>query len=215
MICGVDEAGRGPVIGPMVVAGVLVEKDDFLKKIDVRDSKMLSPGKRKTLSKKIKENTTYTIRVILAEEIDNLRDEMSLNEIEAGIFASIIDELCDEVTTVYVDAASTDEEDFARMINERLDKDLDIISRHAADESFPVVSAASILAKVKRDEEIERISEDLDQEIGSGYPSDIRTRDFLKRWVKEHGSLPPYTRRSWYTAKNVLEKSKTKRLDEF
>ena len=215
MKCGIDEAGRGPVIGPMVVAGVIVEDDSFLIDLNVRDSKKIAPLKRKKLAREIEKNTNYCVRIISAEEIDNLREEMSLNELESGIFASIIAELCDSMTTVYVDAASTDEELFAEMILRRLDQDFDIISRHAADDSYPVVSAASILAKVTRDQEVEEISKKLNQEIGSGYPSDIRTRDFLKNWVKEYGELPPYTRKSWHTAKDVLEKSKTKTLDQF
>ena len=215
MKCGIDEAGRGPVIGPMVVAGVLVEDEDFLKKIHVKDSKRIAPKKRGELAKKIKENTTYSIRIISAEEIDNLREEMSLNQIEAGIFSSLIEELCDEITTVYVDAASTDEEEFEKMIQRKLDSNMDIISRHGADDSYPVVSAASILAKVRRDEEIEKIANELNIDFGSGYPSDVRTRDFLRDWVQEHGDLPPYTRRSWHTAKDVLERSRTKTLDQF
>ncbi len=215
MICGIDEAGRGPVIGPMVVAGIVVKEDADLIKLDVKDSKRLSPNRRKSLEADIKKLGKYSLRVISAEEIDNLREEMTLNEIEAGLFASIIEELCDETVTVYVDAASTDEEKFASMIQERLDEPMDIISRHGADDSYPVVSAASILAKVKRDEEVELIEKELGEEIGSGYPSDIRTRDFLMKWIDEHGDLPPYTRKSWETAREMLSRSKNSSLDDF
>ena len=54
MICGVDEAGRGPVIGPLVVAGVKCENDIQLKEIQVRDSKKYTPIKRTQLAEKIK-----------------------------------------------------------------------------------------------------------------------------------------------------------------
>ncbi|MFW6305475.1 MAG: ribonuclease HII, partial [Candidatus Saliniplasma sp.] len=148
MICGIDEAGRGPVIGPMVVAGIVVKEDTDLIELDVKDSKRLSPKRRKSLETEIKKLGVHSLRILPAEEIDRLRDEMSLNEIEAGLFASIIEEICDETTTIYVDAASTDEEKFAGMIQENLEAPMDIISRHGADDSYPVVSAASILAKV-------------------------------------------------------------------
>ncbi|MFW6142121.1 MAG: ribonuclease HII [Candidatus Saliniplasma sp.] len=215
MICGIDEAGRGPVIGPMVVAGIVVKEDTDLIELDVKDSKRLSPKRRKSLETEIKKLGVHSLRILPAEEIDRLRDEMSLNEIEAGLFASIIEEICDETTTIYVDAASTDEEKFAGMIQENLEAPMDIISRHGADESYPVVSAASILAKVKRDQEVELIEEELGEEIGSGYPSDIRTRDFLKKWIDGHDDLPPYTRRSWETAREILSRSKNSSLDDF
>jgi len=215
MICGIDEAGRGPVIGPMVVAGIVVNEDTELIELDVKDSKRLSPDRRRELEGKIKRLGTYSLRILPAEEIDNLRGEMSLNDIEAGLFASIIEEICDETTTVYVDAASTDEERFADMIQSRLDEPMDIISRHGADDSYPVVSAASILAKVRRDDEVERIEGELDEEIGSGYPSDMRTREFLLKWIDEHGELPPHTRKSWETAKELLSRSKNRTLDDF
>ncbi|MFW5904032.1 MAG: ribonuclease HII [Candidatus Saliniplasma sp.] len=215
MICGIDEAGRGPVIGPMVVAGIVVKEDTDLIELDVKDSKRLSPKRRKSLETEIKKLGVHSLRILPAEEIDRLRDEMSLNEIEAGLFASIIEEICDETTTIYVDAASTDEEKFAGMIQENLEAPMDIISRHGADESYPVVSAASILAKVKRDQEVELIEEELGEEIGSGYPSDMRTRDFLVKWIDGHGDLPPYTRRSWETAREILSRSKNSSLDDF
>lgn len=215
MICGIDEAGRGPVIGPMVVAGVAVRDDDELVEMEVKDSKKLSVDKREELEEKIKDVSTYAYRVIPAEEIDVLRDDITLNQIEVGLFSSIIDEICDPTTVVYVDSACTDEEAFSQMIQTELSDEMDIVSRHGADDIYPVVSAASILAKVKRDQEVERIAEELEQDIGSGYPSDVRTRSFLKRWVDEHGELPPYTRKSWETAREILNLARTKRLDEF
>lgn len=215
MICGLDEAGRGPVIGPLVVAGVKVEDDDELKELKVKDSKKLSPGRREKLEKKIKESSIHALRVVPAEEIDALRKEINLNQLEANVFASVIDELHESTMTIYVDAASTDEEQFSRMIETNSDNDLDLICRHAADESFPVVSAASILAKVRRDEEVQKIEAKIGREIGSGYPSDIRTRDFLRDWVQEYGELPPHTRRSWETARDVLRRAQTKTLDQF
>ena len=178
MICGIDEAGRGPVIGPMVIAGVIVSDDVELMELGVKDSKRLSPNRRSELFEEITEISDYSIRVIPAEEIDSLRKSTSLNKIESNNFASIIQELCSEGDVAYVDSASTDEKSFGLEIKNKVDQNVDIISKHEADDTYPIVSAASIIAKVRRDEEVQKISEKIGEDIGSGYPSDMKTRDF-------------------------------------
>ncbi|MFW6196510.1 MAG: ribonuclease HII [Thermoplasmatota archaeon] len=215
MICGVDEAGRGPVIGPMVIAGVIVSDDVELMEIGVKDSKRLTPAKRSELFEEITKISDYCIRVIPAEEIDSLRRSTSLNKIESDNFASIIQELCSEGDIAYVDSASTDEKSFGLEIKNKVDQNIDIISKHEADDTYPIVSAASIIAKVKRDEEVQKISEKIGQDIGSGYPSDMITRNFLNRWIDENDDLPPHTRRSWQTCKDLVNRSKNKSLDDF
>lgn len=215
MICGIDEAGRGPVIGPMVVAGVCIEDDEELIEMEVKDSKRHTVNRREILAEKIKEICPCTQRVISAGEIDSLRTQMTLNELEARIFASIINEICPAGCNVYVDSASTDEKKFGNMIKKDLEKEVDVVSSHRADDTYPVVSAASICAKVRRDEEVEKISEELGEDIGSGYPSDRKTREFLKGWIEKHGSLPPHTRRSWKTVRDLLNCVKNKSLDDF
>lgn len=215
MICGIDEAGRGPVIGPLVIACVCVEDDDGFIKLGVKDSKRHSPKRRDVLADKIHKMGKCAVRVVTAKDIDALRSQMTLNVIEANGFSSLINETCPEGSTVYVDSASANEEKFAQMIKSNLDKEVKIVSEHGADDTYPVVSAASVVAKVRRDEEVKRISEELDVDIGSGYPSDPNTRKFLKRWVQEHGELPPYTRASWQTSKDVLNHHNTRSLDDF
>lgn len=215
VLCGADEAGRGPVIGPMVVAAVKVDSEDFLREIGVRDSKKCAPQRREKLAKLIKENCDYQLAVIAPEEIDWMREEMTLNEIEVEVFAGVLNRLGTAGCEIYLDAADVNEERFGEEIGKRLDRrPARIIAKHGGDDMFPVVSAASIIAKVARDAEIERIKEELG-EIGSGYPADPITKDFLQRWVKEHGDLPPHTRRSWKTAKKALESAKIRTLDEF
>ncbi|MFW6375708.1 MAG: ribonuclease HII [Thermoplasmatota archaeon] len=215
MICGVDEAGRGPVIGPMVIAGVIVSDDVELMELGVKDSKRLTPERRSELFEEITEISDYCIRVIPAEDIDSLRKSTSLNKIESNNFASIIQELCSEGDVAYVDSASTDEKGFGSDINSKVDQNIDIVSKHEADDTYPIVSAASIIAKVKRDEEVQNISERIGQDIGSGYPSDMKTRNFLNRWIAENDDLPPHTRRSWQTCKDLINRSKNKSLDDF
>ncbi len=214
VICGADEAGRGPVIGPMVVAAVKVNDDSFLKEIGVRDSKKCTPQRRERLAKEIMENCDYEIRVVSPEEIDDMRERMTMNELEVKVFGEVLKRLCSDGCEIYLDAADVDEERFGREIGALLDMDVSITAKHGGDDIYPVVSAASIIAKVRRDAEIERIKEELG-DIGSGYPSDPITQEFLRKWVKEHGDLPPHTRCSWKTAKRALERAKVKKLDDF
>ncbi len=215
MICGVDEAGRGPVIGPMVVAGVCIKSDKGLVELAVKDSKRHTANKREELAKKIHEMATCVIKVVPAEDIDILRTQMTLNQLEEDLFAAIIDEIATEGCTVYVDAVSTDEKGFGETIMRRTEKEVDITAKHRADDIYPVVSAASICAKVRRDEEVDKIADELGVDFGSGYPSDRRTTDFLKKWVEEHGDLPPHTRRSWKTAERIVDDLKRTTLDDF
>lgn len=214
MICGIDEAGRGPVIGPLIVCGVAVEKDEFLRKLGVRDSKKLSRAKREDFAEKI-ERVADRIEIIeiSAGEIDALRHEMTLNEFEVKIFASIIEKLTPRVA--YVDSADVDEARFGRDIVNELGAMTNVISRHRADETYPVVSAASIMAKIRRDQRIAEIERDIGEPIGSGYPSDPLTVRFLESWLNRNGSLPPHTRLSWDTSARLLRLRSTRKLDQY
>jgi len=208
VILGVDEAGRGPVLGPLVVAGVAVESDVALRHMNVRDSKKLSPEKREALAP-----ATWDLLVVPADEIDMMRAEMSLNDFEAKLFAQLIERLHPD--TAYVDAADVDEIEFKRCVQRELRFAVEVVSQHNADELFPVVSAASILAKVRRDREMRVIEEEIGDTIGSGYSSDPDTIAFLEKWIKKKGTLPPHTRTSWDTARRLLAESRIRKLDEF
>jgi len=213
MLCGIDEAGRGPVLGPMVVAGVLVESDAPLRQLNVRDSKKLTPERREALAPEIMKISKYEVVVVSAEDIDAMRSEMSLNDFEARIFAGIIEKL--KPDTAYVDAADVDEIEFKKAILNAMHQPVDIVSKHQADELFPVVSAASILAKVRRDAEVKKIEAEFGRPIGSGYPSDQVTINFLEEWLKEKGTLPPHCRMTWDTSKKLLSAAKTHKLEEY
>ena len=214
-LCGADEAGRGPVIGPMVVAAVKVESDDFLREIGVRDSKKCTPRRRERLARLIKERAEYAVNIISSGDIDRMRAEMTINEIEVEAFTEVLKGLCTEECEIYLDAADVNEERFGTDIGELLGfRPKRIIAEHGADDRYPVVSAASIIAKVTRDSEIEKIKEELG-DIGSGYPADPITKEFLRSWVKAHGDLPPHTRRSWKTAKKALESANMRTLEDF
>jgi ribonuclease HII len=213
MICGVDEAGRGPVLGPMVVAAVAIEDDAPLRTMQVRDSKKLSPARREELAAKIVETCRVEYRVISHEEIDARGSKVSLNELEAVAFADLIDRLRSEI--VYVDACDVNEEHFKQMVGGRLSYRPRIVCEHKADDSYPVVSAASIIAKTNRDRLVSEIQAEIGQDIGSGYASDPTTISFLQKWIKEKGDLPPYTRRSWATAKEAMSSSKNAKLTDW
>ncbi|MFO8133068.1 MAG: ribonuclease HII [Thermoplasmatota archaeon] len=207
LICGIDEAGRGPVIGPMVVAGVWIPgaAEEELLALNVKDSKKHSPRRREELSAVIADRFYYRLQVVAAEDIDSLRAAMTLNELEAHVFAKIGSEK--RAGTYYLDSASTSETWFGERFQAGLPYDAAVVSRHEADDIYPVVSAASIMAKVERDRQVDMIAGELeprlDLPLGSGYPSDARTRAFLKAWMQEYGDVPPHTRRSWKTVQKL------------
>jgi ribonuclease HII len=200
-------------MGPLVVAGVAVESDVLLRQLNCRDSKKLSPERREALAPEIEKVAKFELVVIPAERIDLMRAEMSLNDFEAKLFAEVIEKLHPE--TAYVDAVDVDEIEFKRSVRRELPFEVEIVSQHNADELFPVVSAASILAKVRRDREMRQIEGAIGRKIGSGYASDSDTITFLETWIREHGSLPPHTRASWDTARRLLAASKNHKLDDF
>lgn len=213
-VCGLDEAGRGPVIGPLVVAGVKMKDESILEDLGVRDSKRLTREKRDMLAIKIRRVAEQVVvRKMSAELLDKMREEMNINRIEAKIFADVIkiiytsrynDKPKYPSIKIYVDSADASEKVFKSNILKNLSFNAEIVCEHYADEKYPIVSAASIIAKSARDEEMEKISKKLNANIGSGYPSDPKTISFLESWVKKYGTLPPHTRRSWATARRIL-----------
>ena len=213
MICGVDEAGRGPVLGPLVVAAIAVENPMWLSDIGVKDSKKLAPKRREELAGKIRQFCKVEVVQLPAARLDAMMEEMTLNEIEIRAFASAIEKLRPD--EAYLDAADTREEFFGAEVGKLLPFKLKIVSEHKADAKYPVVSGASIIAKTVRDAEVRKIGEQLRENIGSGYPSDPVTMAFMRRYMNRTGQLPPHTRRAWETAANLVEEKKVKNLDSF
>lgn len=191
----------------------MVDSDVPLRHLNVRDSKKLSPEKRELLAPEIEKVAQCEVVLVPAADIDVMRAQMSLNAFEAQLFARIVETLHPE--TAYVDAVDIDEIEFKRDIVRLLPFDVEIVSQHQADDLFPVVSAASIVAKVRRDAEMRRIEAELGQPLGSGYPSDPITIAFLEKWIRETGSPPPHTRLTWDTTRRLLAESKNRKLDEY
>ncbi len=202
LIGGIDEAGRGPVIGPMVIVGVEAEEKE-IERLPVRDSKTYSKRAReKKFFEVLLSIRRVHVRIVSPEEIDSYVEKGKLNSLEAEYFSSIISEM--RAKKVYIDAFSNPAELALKAL--KIPSGKEVICEHLADRKYKVVSAASVVAKVIRDKVIEEISEELGEEIGSGYPSDPLTVSFLKSWVEEKGDLPPWTRRSWETSKRLIKR---------
>ena len=215
LICGIDDAGRGPVIGPLVIAGILVDEDGLTKLISlgVRDSKALPPKRRERLADEIlKIVRGCRVVKVSPSEIDYVvrtgKRLNRLNRLEARVMASIIMDLKPDVA--YVDASDILPDRFKRHIAEELSFRVKIVSEHKADKTYPVVSAASIIAKVERDKEIEGLKRRYG-DLGSGYAADPKTLLFLREWVRKYGEYPDFVRKSWKTAKKILEEKKYQR----
>jgi ribonuclease HII len=206
-IAGIDEAGKGPVIGPLVVCGFALKKEmlEELKKLGVRDSKRLSKGKRDELFDLLLKLGECEIVVIHPDELDRLMEEKTINEVLFESFGRIIAKLKPELA--YIDSPDVKPERLREKLESR---DVVIISEHKADEKYPIVAAASIIAKVVRDDEIEKLKKAYG-DFGSGYASDERTREFLRGYLERNGCFPPCVRKSWKTLKKIAQRS----LDEF
>ena len=205
-ICGVDEAGRGSMLGPLVVAGITISKSKIklLKKLGVRDSKKLSPAAREHLYKKIIETVDdYHMIRIPPRVIDKSVANHSLNHLEAKYMARVISKL--SPSTAFVDSCDVNSKRFGKEIS-NLTSNIKIRSYHHADSKFITVSAASILAKVSRDRAITRLSKKYD--IGSGYPSDPKTKVFVKKSLRRNRDMP-FLRKSWKPVQILMKKRKS------
>lgn len=213
-ICGIDEAGKGPVIGPLVVCGVVLDssKDEELKTLGVKDSKLLSPDRRAHLYNEIlKLVDSYDISVLHPSEIDSALQNPSSNLLwfEADVISSIINKL--KPDTAFIDCPCANISSFNQYLKAKLNTDTKLVSEHKADLNHPSVAAASILAKVTRDNEIVKIQEEVG-DFGSGYPSDPKTKSFLE---KNYRKYPDIFRKTWQTYKNIITKKEQKGLFDF
>ena len=207
LIAGVDEAGRGCVIGPLVVAGIVITQNNLslLSQLGVKDSKLLTPKKREALYPEILKLTHshHIIKVmpyLIDKAVRSTRRLHKLNRLEAQTMAKIIERL--KPDEAYVDAADILQDRFGAHIQECLTTKTTIISKHKADRLFPVVSAASIIAKVERDREIDTLKIEFG-DFGSGYLTDDKTIVFLKQLLDTYGDYPSCIRKSWRPARRA------------
>lgn len=216
LILGIDEAGKGPVIGPLIIAGCLIdEKDEYkLREIGARDSKELTPRQRERMFEKIKNLCLdHFIVEITPKQLNAEMGILNLNQIELARVAKIVNHFSDKKPKVIIDSFEANTEKFAQKLRTLLnDKSLEIVSENRADKNYVTVSAASIIAKVTRDGKIKELHKKYG-DFGSGYPADPRTIDFLNKLDEKE--FPEIVRLKWSTAERILEKRRHKSLEHF
>ena len=204
LVCGVDDAGRGSLLGPLIIAGVTMQRSDVrkLSALGVKDSKKLSPKQREYLYDKIiRLATEYTTAKISPRTIDKSVLKHDLNNLEARYMAKVITRLSSP--TSYVDSCDVDPKRFGQKLSTITNKT--IRSYHHADSRFLIVAAASIVAKVTRDKAIKRLQKDYP--VGSGYPSDKRTIAFVRNYFHANSNLPKFVRSSWRPVQQIIKES--------
>lgn len=212
IIAGIEEAGRGPVIGPMVMAICSIEndKEHLLKSIGVKDSKLLSKVKRSSILEEIKKVCKVDIQILSPFEIDNALNSSSLNLnlLEAKTSGNLIDRL--SADKYILDLPSNNAKAYTDAVKGFCHrKNINILAEHKADFNYLIVGAASIVAKVVRDEEVEKLKKQIGIDFGSGYPSDPRTKSFLKKHYLSHSDI---FRKTWKTYKKIENNSSQMKL---
>jgi len=226
-LIGIDDAGRGPVIGPMVLAGCILtpEVEQELVELGVADSKLLTKKKREALINVIKEKAiAHSARITTPAEIDTgMGIGLNLNQVEALDAALVIKDLLENSDIdkkdlrIIIDCPSVNTVSWKENLVEYLDeenKTLDIICKHKADLEHGVVGAGSIIAKVTRDREIEKLKELIGVDFGSGYPADPKTKEFLKNNHDKYKEERIF-RESWATFKNAKKAKDQMKLPDY
>jgi ribonuclease HII len=221
MRVGVDEAGKGPVLGPMVAAAVRADPETLPD--GIADSKRLSPSRRESLAETLRADARIDVgvAVVPVERIDE--PETDMNSLTVAAQARALAAVAAAGDTAIVDAGDVSESRFARRVRDGVAESaanggaeaaVEVIAEHGADDEYPIVGAASVIAKVERDQRVADLAAEYG-DIGSGYPSDPTTRTFLADYVRDHGELPPCARSSWQTAADVLAAAEQSALSEF
>ena len=211
MRLGADEAGKGPVLGSMFAAAVRV--DPAALPDGVGDSKGIAPAERGRLDERIRSIAeAVAVAEVPVARIDD--PEADMNTLTVAAQAEALSGVATDGLTGTVDAGDTDAERFGRRVADRVDAAIGLAAEHGADETDPLVGAASIVAKVARDSHVAALA-DSHGDVGSGYPSDPTTRAFLAGYVEEHGELPDCARTSWSTCDDVLAAAQQSALGEF
>jgi ribonuclease HII len=201
---GLDEAGRGCVLGPLVVGGFLAKHDDAetLREAGADDSKRLSHKRRVIIREALGPLGTPILREISPAEID----AGNINDLEEVAFASIILET--EPDHVIIDAPCNPKgiPAFQARLSERIRRGGGRVPTFTiepkADANFAICGAASIFAKVHRDAHIHALGK-----VGSGYPSDPITRAWLKGFLERGDDLPDCVRKRWGTIENLRQQT--------
>ncbi|WP_226022779.1 ribonuclease HII [Halomicrobium salinisoli] len=208
---GVDEAGKGPVLGSMFAAAVRADPTDLPD--GVGDSKGIPAQRRADLEEAIRDvAAAVAVAEVPVARIDD--PETDMNALTVAAHGRALAGVARDGLAGTVDAGDTDADRFGRRVADRVDADLALDAAHGADESDPLVGAASIVAKEAREAHVKALREEFGA-VGSGYPSDPTTREFLADYVDANGDLPPCARSSWSTCEDVLAAAEQATLGEF
>jgi ribonuclease HII len=198
----------------IAIASISREKEELLVRMGVRDSKALTPSRRRALRALLERVLDYyAVRVVEPAEVDEAVSKGQLNLLEAKIIAELVRRAASEVEleVVYVDSPDPVPERFERLLTSLIGEGVRVVAENGADAKYVVVGAASIMAKTERDRIVEELKRKYG-DFGSGYPSDPKTREFAEKWLREHGEPPPFARKSWSTWSTLARK---RTLDEF
>lgn len=212
LFLGIDDAGRGPVIGPMILAGVLIDKETRkeLRDLGICDSKKITQRRREIFEKEIiKKAKKYFVTITSPDEIEKYNlSGIKLNEVEAIKTAEIINKLntSDEKIKVFIDCPSTNISKWADYLKMKIKKlsNLEISCEYKADENRISASAASILAKCERERQMDKIKKEYGEEVGSGYTSDPSTKKFLEKYALKYKNSGIF-RKTWITWQKAHE----------
>jgi len=201
-VLGLDEAGRGPVLGPMAVSAVVADaaQMDALIEMGVDDSKALSREVRESLAYDIQSNFVFKTRLLQPPAL-----EENLTHAELQCFAELILTLRPDQVVVDAPVGPRAIPGFVAQLKRRLDYQPDIVAENKADARYPVVAAASIVAKMARDRAMQALQRQ-HGDIGWGYPGEPKTIAFLKRCM-DNGKFPPCVRQRWATVQRLKQRS--------
>jgi ribonuclease HII len=213
---GVDEAGKGPVLGSMFAAAVRAPAVAIPAGVD--DSKRLRPEQREELAATLRDDDRVGVGVaeVPVERIDGDED---MNTLTVAAQAEALAQVARDGDGGICDGGDTDADRFARRVRDRLTADVEVRAEHGADETYALVAAASVIAKVERDAHVEGLADRYTSmgfgDLGSGYPSDPKTREFLQAFLEREGRLPDCARRSWGTCDDLLAAQEQAALEDF
>lgn len=210
---GADEAGKGPVLGPMVAAAVRARPGALPDGVD--DSKRLSAGRRADLAARLRdaEGVAVGVAPVAVERIDDPATDMT--GLTVAAHATAVEAVAAPDDRVLADAADVDADRFGRRVAEAVDAPVEVVAEHGADAAHAAVGAASVVAKVERDRRMAALADEYGREVGSGYPSDPTTRAFLREYVAEHGRPPDCARTTWSTCDDLRAAAEQSALSEF
>lgn len=218
IVAGIDESGKGPVIGPMCIAIVILDEggEKELERTGIKDSKLLSPKKRKQLIQIIKETALEEKYLMIpADEIDKMRTEgINMNKIVVNSMGELIKKTKKKADLYIADAADVNPRRFQKRLAPYIPSKAKLLCEHKADTKYIPVAAASIIAKVERDNQIEKLREK-HGEIGSGYPNDPLTINFLKKTIEKEGKYPLFVRKTWKTAQRIKKETQQTKIKKF